>query len=89
MLKLQEIEPAGLFARSLKECLILQAKDSDQYCQNLAVVLDNLHLMATGKFDLLKRRSGCSDEQIAVIFKKIKSERVITYCLQKIQTVDI
>ena len=71
--KLQEIEPAGLFARSLKECLILQARDSEQYCQNLAVVLENLHLMATGKFDLLKRRSGCSDEQIAVIFRKIKS----------------
>ena len=27
---LQEIEPAGLFARNLKECLTLQAKDSDQ-----------------------------------------------------------
>ena len=73
LMKLQEIEPAGLFSRNLKECLILQAKESDQYCANLAVVLENLHLMATGKFDLLKRRSGCSDEQIAQIFKKIKS----------------
>ena len=73
LFKLQEIEPAGLFARSLRECLILQAKDSENYCQNLAVVLENLHLMATGKFDLLKRRSGCSDEEIAHIFKKIKS----------------
>ncbi len=52
LFKLQEIEPAGLFARSLRECLILQAKDSENYCQNLAVVLENLHLMATGKFDL-------------------------------------
>ena len=73
LFELQEIEPAGLFARSLKECLILQARDSDHYCENLAIVLENLHLMATGKFDLLKRRSGCSDEEIAIIFKKIKS----------------
>ena len=73
LLKLQEIEPAGLFARSLKECLVLQAKDSEIYCENLAIVLENLHLMANGKFDLLKRRSGCSDEEIAVVFKKIKS----------------
>jgi RNA polymerase sigma-54 factor len=29
--------------------------------------------MATGKFDLLKRRSGCSDEEIAITFRKIKS----------------
>ena len=71
--KLQEIEPAGLFARNLKECLILQAKDSEAYCKNLSIVLDNLHLMASGKFDLLKRRSGCSDEEIAAVFKKIKS----------------
>ena len=73
LLKLQEIEPAGLFARNLRECLILQAKDSNQYCADLAVVLENLHLMATGKFDLLKRRSGCSDDEIACVFRKIKS----------------
>ena len=71
--RLQEIEPAGIFARNLRECLILQAKDTNQYCKNLAVILDNLHLMATGKFDLLKRRSGCSDTEIACVFKKIKS----------------
>ena len=29
--------------------------------------------MATGKFDLLKRRSGCSDEEIAKVFKVIRS----------------
>jgi RNA polymerase sigma-54 factor len=39
----------------------------------MAVVLDNLHLIGSGKFDLLKRRSGCSDADIADIFRKIKS----------------
>ncbi len=73
ILKLQEIEPAGLFSRNLKECLILQAKDSDQYDANLAIVLDNLHLIANGKFDLLKRRTGCSDTEISKAFKIIKS----------------
>jgi len=71
--RLQTIEPAGLFARSLKECLTLQAKERNLYCENMQVVLDNLHLIGSGKFDLLKRRSGCSDESISVIFKKIKS----------------
>ena len=73
ILKLQEIEPAGLFSRNLKECLILQAKDSNQYDENLAIVLENLHLIANGKFDLLKRRSGCSDTEISKAFKIIKS----------------
>ena len=73
ILKLQDIEPAGLFARNLRECLILQAKDQDVYSAKVAHVLDNLHLIANGKFDLLKRRCNCSDEEIANIFKLIKS----------------
>ena len=71
--ELHEIEPAGLFARNLKECLTLQAVEKQVYCKNMAVVLDNLHLIGSGKFDLLKRRSGCSDADIADIFRKIKS----------------
>ena len=73
ILKLQEIEPAGLFSRTLKECLILQAKDSNQYGANLKIILENLHLIGSGKFDLLKRRSGCSDSEISEVFKIIKS----------------
>ena len=38
ILMLQEIEPAGLFSRNLKECLILQAKDTNQYDKNLEIV---------------------------------------------------
>ena len=71
--KLQKIEPAGLFARNLKECLTLQAIDRGIYSRDMEAVLDNLHLIGSGKFDLLKRRAGCSDEEIAKIFRSIKS----------------
>jgi RNA polymerase sigma-54 factor len=71
--KLQEIEPAGLFARNLRECLILQAKETHLYNDTMASVLNNLHLIASGKFDLIKRRSGCTDKEISDIFKTIKS----------------
>lgn len=73
ILKLQDIEPAGLFARTLKECLTLQAIDREIYCDTMQAILDNLHLIGSGKFDLLKRRSGCSDAEIAKFFQKIKS----------------
>jgi RNA polymerase sigma-54 factor len=73
LLKLQNIEPAGLFARNLKECLTLQAIDRGIYSRDMEAVLDNLHLIGSGKFDLLKRRVGCSDEEIAKIFRNIKS----------------
>ena len=71
--KLQDIEPAGLFSRSLKECLTLQAVDREIYCDTMQAILDNLHLIGSGKFDLLKRRCGCSDTEIAKFFQKIKS----------------
>lgn len=73
LVRLQAIEPAGLFARSLKECLKLQAIDLGIFCSTMQIVLDNLHLIGSGKFDLLKRRSGCTDDKISDIFRKIKS----------------
>ena len=73
LLLLQGIEPVGIFARNLKECLTLQALDQNLYCGTMEVLLDNLHLVGAGKFDLLKRRCGCNDDEIAKLFVKIKS----------------
>ena len=70
---LQMIEPAGLFARTLAECLKLQAKDKELLDETLENILDNLHLLGSGKFDLLKRRCGCNDEELAEKLRVIKS----------------
>ncbi|MDA9346478.1 RNA polymerase factor sigma-54 [Planktomarina temperata] len=70
---LQMIEPAGLFARTLAECLKLQAKDKALLDETLENILDNLHLLGSGKFDLLKRRCGCNDEELAEKLRVIKS----------------
>ena len=70
---LQMIEPAGLFARTLAECLKLQAKDKALLDEMLESILDNLHLLGSGKFDLLKRRCGCNDEELAEKLRVIKS----------------
>ena len=70
---LQMIEPAGLFARTLAECLKLQAKDKATAGRKLESILDNLHLLGSGKFDLLKRRCGCNDEELAEKLRVIKS----------------
>ncbi|WP_096785458.1 RNA polymerase sigma-54 factor [Rhodobacter sp. CZR27] len=43
---LQQIEPAGLFARSLRECLRLQAADRGQLTPAMERVLDRLDLLA-------------------------------------------
>ena len=70
---MQNIEPAGLFAQNLSECLTLQAKDKNILSETLALILDNLHLLGSGKFDLLKRRCVCSDEILDKNIKLIKS----------------
>ena len=70
---MQKIEPAGLFSRSLAECLTLQAQDKGLLNTTLANILENLHLLGGGKFDLLKRRCGCTDEELADNLKSIKS----------------
>ncbi|MBT5558807.1 MAG: RNA polymerase sigma-54 factor, partial [Proteobacteria bacterium] len=70
---LQMIEPAGLFARTLAECLRLQAEDANLLDDKLDSILDNLHLLGSGKFDLLKRRCGCTDEEMSKNLRKIQS----------------
>ena len=43
---LQSFEPAGVFARDLKECLTLQLKEADRYDPAMAALVDRLDLSA-------------------------------------------
>ncbi len=53
---LQRMEPAGLFARDLRDCLWLQARDRGQDSAAMAAVLDRLPLAAAGDPVALARR---------------------------------
>ncbi|NCW16779.1 MAG: hypothetical protein EBW38_16425, partial [Rhodobacteraceae bacterium] len=61
---LQKLEPAGLFARSLSECLKLQARDRDEMDKTMSVVLDNLELLAKGEFAELCLLAKCDVDDI-------------------------
>jgi RNA polymerase sigma-54 factor len=61
---MQQFEPAGLFARSLSECLRLQALDDGKLDASLARLLDNLHLLAEGGPDALAQVCGCSLSEV-------------------------
>ena len=56
--RMQQFEPAGLFARSLAECLRLQAADDGALSDSLARLLDNLHLLADGGPEALAEACG-------------------------------
>ncbi len=44
--KLQTLDPVGVFARSVKECLALQLRDRDRLDPMMQRLLDNLDLIA-------------------------------------------
>nr|WP_281365965.1 RNA polymerase factor sigma-54 [Halovulum dunhuangense] len=62
--RLQQIEPAGLFARDLAECLRLQALDAGDMTQPLAAVLDHLDFIGRGDLAAMGRATGLSREEI-------------------------
>ena len=51
---LQQFDPAGVFARDVKECLALQLKDADRYDPAMAALVANLELVAKRDYAALK-----------------------------------
>jgi RNA polymerase sigma-54 factor len=62
--RLQRIEPVGLFARSLAECLRLQADDADIMDPTLSCMIDHLDLLATGDIARLARLCAVAESEV-------------------------
>lgn len=69
---LQRMEPAGLFARDLRECLWLQAIDRGLDSPAMAGVLDHLPLAAGGDLAALAAAAGVSRDAAAACLAKIR-----------------
>ena len=70
---LQSLDPTGVGARSLAECIALQAKEADRYDPCMARLIDNLDLVARGEFARLKRMCGVDDEDFADMLRELRS----------------
>ncbi|HEX4848533.1 MAG TPA: RNA polymerase sigma-54 factor, partial [Novosphingobium sp.] len=68
----QSLDPVGVGARSLGECLALQAKEADRYDPCMAKLLDNLDLLARGELPRLKRMCGVDDEDFADMLAELR-----------------
>ncbi len=73
LLSLQQFEPAGLFARSLAECLALQLRDRGRYGAAMAALLDNLDLLAAGRLEALARICGVDQAELARMVRELRS----------------
>ena len=55
LIKLQTFDPAGIFARDLKECLKVQLRDKKWDNVKLILLIDNLQLVADGDYKKLMK----------------------------------
>jgi RNA polymerase sigma-54 factor len=69
----QSLDPAGVGARSLSECLALQAKAADRYDPAMARLIDNLELLSKGRLGDLKRICGVDDEDLADMIRELRA----------------
>jgi RNA polymerase sigma-54 factor len=70
---IQSFDPTGVGARSLAECLALQAKEADRYDPCMARLIANLDLVAAGKLQHLKRICQVDDEDLADMIRELRS----------------
>jgi len=68
----QSLDPTGVGARSLAECIALQAKEADRYDPAMARLIDNLDLVARGEFARLKRLCRVDDEDFADMLGELR-----------------
>lgn len=71
--RLQQIEPAGLFARDLAECLKLQAQEAGIYDRGMKVVLAHLDLLARGETGRIAAMAGISEAEVLRRFRRIRT----------------
>ncbi|MGE0628711.1 MAG: RNA polymerase factor sigma-54 [Hyphomicrobiaceae bacterium] len=69
---LQTFDPTGVCARSLAECLALQLKDQNRYDPQIALLLENLQLLAEHNLPRLRREVGVEMDELADMIREIK-----------------
>jgi len=68
----QSLDPTGVGARNLAECLALQAREDDRYDPCMATMLANLELVAKGNIAQVKRLCGVDDEDLADMLAELR-----------------
>ena len=72
IIRLQQMEPVGIFARSLTECLSLQLKDMDRLDPVMETFLTNLEMMASGDLAGLRKKCNADAEDFTQMIADIR-----------------
>jgi RNA polymerase sigma-54 factor len=71
--RLQGFEPTGVFARDVAECLRLQLVERNRCDPAMAVLLDNLDLVAKRDFAGLRRLCGVDEEDLKEMLAELRA----------------
>ena len=72
LVRMQTLEPTGVFARSLAECLELQLRERDRFDPAMQAMIANLPALARRDFALLRRLCGVDEEDLADMIAEIR-----------------
>jgi len=73
LIQLQTSEPAGVFARDLKECMTLQLKEKGHFDPVAEAVLEHLELLGQGEITKLAKTIGYAPEDVQDVLQEIRS----------------
>ena len=71
--RLQRFDPAGVFARTLSECLALQLEDRGRLTPAMRALVDNLELLARRERVALSRLCGVDPDGLGPLIAELKS----------------
>ena len=71
--RLRQMEPAGLFSRTVAECLGAQLAERNRLDPAMKALLDNLELVAAGELGQLRRRCGVDDEDLRDMLAELRT----------------
>jgi RNA polymerase sigma-54 factor len=72
LIRMQVLEPTGVFARSLSECLTLQLRERDRFDPAMEALIENLPALAKRDFAHLRRVCEVDDEDLHDMISEIK-----------------
>jgi RNA polymerase sigma-54 factor len=71
--RLQQFDPPGVFARSLKECLALQLREAGRLDPAMAALVEHLELLAAAHFATLAQACGVPEDDLPEMIATIKA----------------
>ncbi len=72
LLKMQGFEPSGVFARNLKECLLIQLKNLNQLTPERKLIVENIDYLGKGDLKALQKITNLKEDGIRENIKFIR-----------------